>query len=127
MKDLDSLVLDASGDELVEMAACAAALAQAHEREFGNEGRGVTRLFARCSERLKTLADTDDTRYEVIHDLTGDTDESVLEASKRLREVYERELERDAADPWCLVLELLLAAIDDEVARRTDGGDLPVM
>lgn len=62
-----------------------------------------------------------------VEDVTGDSDESVLEASKRLREVYELELERDAADPWCLVLERLLAAIDDEVARRPDVGDLPVM
>ena len=125
--DLEPSVLDASGDELVEMAACAAALAHAHEREFGDEGQGVTRLFARSSERLKSLANPDDTRLEVIHDLTGDTDESVFEASKRLREVVQLELERDAADPWCRVLERLLAEIDDEVARRPEVGDLPVM
>ncbi|HSN54100.1 MAG TPA: hypothetical protein VLT32_05490 [Candidatus Sulfomarinibacteraceae bacterium] len=125
--DREPLVLDASGDELVEMAACAAALAYAHEREFGDEGQGVTRLFARCSERLRAIADSDDRRLHVTNGLTGDSDESVLEASKRLREVYELELERAAADPWCLVLERLLAAIDDEVARRPEAGDLPVM
>jgi hypothetical protein len=87
----------------------------------------VTRLFARCSERLRAIADSDDMRLHVIDDLTGDSDESVVEASKRLREVYELEVERDAADPWCLVLERLLVAIDDEVARRPETGDLPVM
>jgi hypothetical protein len=125
--DLEPLVLDASGDELVEMSACAAALAHAHEREFGADGEGVTRLFARCSERLRALADSDAKGFCLSNDLTSDSDESVLEASKRLREVYELELERKAADPWCLVLERLLAAIDDEVARRPETGDLPVM
>ncbi|HSL16787.1 MAG TPA: hypothetical protein VLB51_02680 [Methylomirabilota bacterium] len=125
--DREPLLVDASRDELVEMAACAAALAHAHEREFGDEGQGVTSLFARCSKRLMAVADSDDKRFHVIGDLTGDSDESVFEASKRLREVYELELERDAADPWCPVLERLLAAIDDEVARRPDEGDLPVM
>jgi len=57
----------------------------------------------------------------------GDSDESELEASTPLREVYERELERDPGDPWCRVLERLLSVIDDEVARRPGGEDLPVM
>ena len=125
--DSEPLLIDASRDELVEMAACALALAHAHEGEFGTAGTGVTGLFARCSERLKAIADSDDARLVVVRDLSGDSDESVLEASRRLREVYDRELERDAAGPWCLVLEELLAAIDDEVARRPDVQDLPVM
>ncbi len=127
MVNRELLLIDASRDELVEMAACALALANAHQGEFGAAGRGVTKMFTLCAERLNAIADSDDSRFEVSHDLSGDDDESVFEASKRLREVYERELERHAADSWCLVLESLLAAIDDELARRPEVGDLPVM
>jgi hypothetical protein len=125
--DREPLMIDARGDDLVEMAACALALAHAHDRDFGAAGRGVTTMFARCATRLRALAEANETAFEVIHDLAGDTDESVLEASKRLREVYEREIERNPAHPWCRVLEGLLSVIDEEVARRPDDHDLPVM
>jgi hypothetical protein len=125
--DREPLLLDACSDDLEQMAACTRALAHAHDRDFGAAGRGVTTMFARCAERLRALAEANGTAFEVSHDLSGDTDESVLEASKRLREVYERELERNPVDPWCLVLERLLAAIDDEVQQRPGVGGLPVM
>ena len=125
--DREPLLMNVCGDDLVEMAACALALAHAHDREFGAAGEGVTAMFARCAEKLRTLDAADGTTFDVSHDLAGDSDESVFEAAKRLREVHERELERDAADPWCRVLERLLSAIDDEVARRPGGDDLPVM
>jgi hypothetical protein len=125
--DREPRMTDASREDLEEMAACVLALAHAHDGEFGADGQGVTAMFSRCSERLKFIADTGDDTVQVIPDLSGDTDESVLEASKRLREVYEREQQRNAADPWCLVLERLLAEIDDEVARRPGIGHVPLM
>jgi hypothetical protein len=125
--DREPLTIPAGRDHLEEMAACASALAHAHEGEFGVGGAGITKLFARCSEQLKTAADSEDRTVDLDQDLTGDTDESVFEASKRLREVYDLELGRNAADPWCLVLRRLVSVIDDEAARRSEGCDLPVM
>jgi hypothetical protein len=39
----------------------------------------------------------------------------------------DRELERNPDDPWCLVIERLISAIDGEVQQRPGVGGLPVM
>jgi len=62
----EPLLIDATRDELVEMAACALALAHAHQGEFGAAGRGVTEMFTLCSKRLTAIADSDDSSFVTV-------------------------------------------------------------